>query len=196
MGRRTLDEFDTPSGEILSALAAGVACESAHSVRRRRVIRGRRQEGIDDGNALGTGGTDDEYKFLENHETGSSSKERSCCGCGRTKCHLYEHFSRFGGAHSAHISKTRRIWLGLSYPEVGMRTPPVASATQVCYTVQQTLQHSWERNVAEGTYRGRRKQDRGRIPRSLRTTSVMIRTHDLRLLSKSTVLGAQQFAGR
>lgn len=90
----------------------------------------------------------------------------------------------FGGAHSAHISKTRRMWLGLSYPEVGMRTPPVASATQVCYTVQQTLQHSWERNVAEGTYRGRRRQDRGRILRSLRTTSVMIRTHDLTLVSK------------
>lgn len=60
----TFDKFNALASESLGSPAVDVTCESAHDVRRRRAIRGRGQETVDDGDALGTGGADDEYEFL------------------------------------------------------------------------------------------------------------------------------------
>ncbi len=66
-GGSTLNDFDTLAGEFLCTFAFRIASQRSHGVRGGRAIRGWLQEGFDDGEALGTRGTDNEDKFARGH---------------------------------------------------------------------------------------------------------------------------------
>lgn len=64
VGSHTFDALDAALGQLLCPPARGVASQGTHRVRGRPSVGARREQAVDDREALCAGGTDDEDGFL------------------------------------------------------------------------------------------------------------------------------------